>query len=318
MTQPTTEAVGDDIRIERTHGLTHITLTRPRAINSLTTQMLDAVQQGTAGADRVEIRGEGERGFCAGADVRLLREIAMDDPHAAGDWLEHEYVVDAAVAALPGETHLHGISMGGGLGMSIRQHVSARDDLVLAMPEVGIGLWPDVGMTFELSRAPRLVGRHLAMTGASIDAPSALWAGLVDEVVDAQERPVQVDASASQLARDSSWIQECYDCADPLEVVSRLQQHPDSRAHEAAQLIATRCPLSVVVALEAVLRAEEATSLAQVLATDTALGHAFTADSDFAEGVRAQLVDKDRTPHWSHASLADVPRRRVEQMFDGV
>ena len=111
--------------------------------------------------------------------MRLLREIAMDDPHAAGDWLEHEYVVDATVAALPGETHLHGISMGGGLGMSIRQHVSARADLVLAMPEVGIGLWPDVGMTFELSRAPRLVGRHLAMTGASIDAPSALWAGLL-------------------------------------------------------------------------------------------------------------------------------------------
>ena len=75
MTQPTTEAVGDDIRIERTHGLTHITLTRPRAINSLTTQMLDAVQQGTAGTDRVEIRGEGERGFCAGADVLSLIHI---------------------------------------------------------------------------------------------------------------------------------------------------------------------------------------------------------------------------------------------------
>ena len=163
--------------------------------------------------------------------------------------------------------------MGGGLGLALRlKQVEAREDLVLAMPETGIGLWPDVGVSFELSRAPRHVGRHLAMTGASIDAASALWAGLVDEVVDADGNPADVDPVACQLARDAVWIQECYDTDDPVEVCRRLADRPEEAARKTAEHIATRCPLSVAVALAAVIKAESASGLAEVLETDRALG----------------------------------------------
>ena len=151
---------------------------------------------------------------------------------------------------------------------------------------------------------------------AFIDAASALWAGLVDEVVDADGEPVDVDPVACQLARDAVWIQECYDTDDPVEVCRRLADRPEPAARKTAEHIATRCPLSVAVALAAVVRAESASGLGEVLETDRALGRSFMRNSDFCEGVRAQLVDKDRNPHWSHESVADVPARQVEGMFD--
>lgn len=296
-----------------------IILDRPRAINSLSGKMLEAIGEAVKGSPRsIDLSGAGERGYCSGADIRELRSLVLKDPEAAGDWLDGEYDVDAAIAEVhSGTAHLHGISMGGGLGLALRlKRVEARDDLVLAMPETGIGLWPDVGACFELSRAPRLVGRHIAMTGAFIDAASALWAGLVDEVVDADGEPVDVDPVACQLARDAVWIQECYDTDDPVEVCRRLADRPEPAARKTAEHIATRCPLSVAVALAAVVRAESASGLGEVLETDRALGRSFMRNSDFCEGVRAQLVDKDRNPHWSHESVADVPARQVEGMFD--
>ncbi|MSS46146.1 enoyl-CoA hydratase/isomerase family protein [Cutibacterium sp. WCA-380-WT-3A] len=308
----------DEVKISGTDDVT-ITLNRPRAINSLSGDMLRTIGKAVAlSPRRVNLSGVGERGYCSGADIRELRSLALTDPEAAADWLDDEYDVDAAIAKVSsGTAHLHGISMGGGLGLALRlTQVEARDDLVLAMPETGIGLWPDVGVCFELSRAPRLVGRHLAMTGASIDAASALWAGLVDNVVDADGEPVDVDPDTSQLARDAVWIQECYNSDDPVEVCRRLADRPEEAARKTAEHIATRCPLSVGVALAAVIKAESASDLDDVLKTDRALGRSFMRNSDFCEGVRAQLVDKDRDPHWSHTSVADVSARQVDKMFD--
>lgn len=309
----------DEVRVRSVDGEVEITLDRPRAINSLSGGMIAEVGRlVAAGPRRVVLRGAGDRGFCAGADVRELRSLSLSDPRGAADWLDAEYDVDLALAEVgEGTAHLHGVSMGGGLGLALRLgRVEATTDLELAMPETGIGLWPDVGVCFELSRAPRLAGRHLAMTGESVDAASALWAGLVDVVVDGDGEELDVDPTDSVLAGDADWIQACYDTSDPVAVVDRLRARPEERARRAADLIATRSPLSVAVALEAVIRAEQAADLAQVLDTDRALGRSFMADSDFAEGVRAQLVDKDRTPHWRHRSVAQVGRAEVEAMFD--
>ncbi len=312
-----TESGVTDLRISRDSGTLAIELNRPRAINSLSGRMLDAVGAELAGVERVELSGAGDRGFCAGADIRELRQLALEDVDRAGDWLEKEYDVDLAIARIgTGTAHLHGISMGGGLGLSLRLgRVEARPDLVLAMPEVGIGLWPDVGVTFELSRAPGLTGRHLAMTGVSIDAASALWAGLIDVVVDENGEEVDLDPGASELAGSAEWIEACYRSDDPVAVVTALASRPEPEARSTAELIATRCPLSVAVALEAVRRAERAAGLEEVLATDRILGRNFLRDSDFCEGVRAQLVDKDHDPHWSHTDLAEVTRAEVEAMF---
>ena len=111
-------------------------------------------------------------------------------------------------------------------------------------------------------------------------------------------------------------IQDCYNTDDPIEVCRRLADRPEVAARKAAEHIAARCPLSVAVALAAVIKAESASGLGEVLETDRSLGRSFMRNSDFCEGVRAQLVDKDRNPHWSHESLADVSTRQVEGMFD--
>lgn len=307
-----------DLRITRSAGTAGVTLDRPRAINSLTSAMLSAIGEAVRGADRVDLSGAGEKGFCAGADIRELRSLMLADPQEAGAWLDEEYDVDLAIARIGrGVAHLHGVSMGGGLGLSLRlDRVEAREDLVLAMPETGIGLWPDVGVCWELSRAPELAGRHMAMTGQSIDAASALWAGLVDAVVDPDGRPVDVDPDISDLARSAGWIAACYRFDEPAQILRALSARPEPEARATAELISTRCPLSVAVALEAVRRAERASGVEEVLATDRVLGHSFMRHSDFAEGVRAQLVDKDHDPHWSHARIEDVTRAGVLAMFD--
>ncbi|MCI1749181.1 MAG: enoyl-CoA hydratase/isomerase family protein [Acidipropionibacterium sp.] len=308
----------NDLNIGREAGTVAVELNRPRAINALTGPMLATLREELTGAERIELSGAGDKGFCAGADIRELRSLALRDPSAAGDWLEAEYDLDLAIARIgAGTAHLHGISMGGGLGLSLRLRVEARQDLVLAMPEVGIGLWPDVGVTFELSRAPRLTGRHLAMTGSSIDAASALWAGLVDAVVDENGTELDVRPQDSELARSAGWIEACYDFVDPVQIVEALSSRPEAEARQAADLIATRCPISVAVALEAVRRAEGAGDVEEVLATDRLLGRAFMRRPDFCEGVRAQLVDKDHDPHWSHSGLGEVTRAEVEGIFEG-
>lgn len=307
-----------NVRIERSEDAVEVTLERPRAINSLTGSMLSAIGEAVRGASWVELRGSGEKGFCAGADIRELRSLMTSDPQAAGAWLDVEYDVDQAIARIGrGVAHLHGVSMGGGLGLSLRlERVEARDDLVLAMPETGIGLWPDVGACWELSRAPELTGRHLAMTGQSIGAASALWAGLVDVVVDQTGEAVDVHPESSDLAHAAEWIRECYRFDDPAQILRALAGRPEPDARAAADLISTRCPLSVAVALEAVRRAEGAGGVEEVLSTDRVLGRSFMRGSDFAEGVRAQLVDKDHDPHWSHTGVEDVARSEVLAMFD--
>lgn len=308
----------NDVRFETSQGVGTVVLDRPRAINALSPEMMQAIdQQLRAWAQdeqvaRVEIRGEGERGFCSGADVRAIRQLVLDDPARAVAFFAHEYELDALIAAYPKPvtSHLHGISMGGGLGLALHAaEVVGAPDLVLAMPETTIGLFPDVGVDFQLSRAPGEAGTYLAMTGASADAASALWAGLVDRVEGT------LPEGPCQLERDAAWIDECFAGDSAAAIVQRLENHDDERAREAGALLRTKSPLSVCVALEAVRRAAGMADVAEVLAQDLVLARNFVADSDFCEGVRAQLVDKDRTPRWSDASIEDVSRERVASMF---
>ncbi len=271
-----------DLLVEVDRDLGIITLNRPERINALTHQMVtDLGEQLVVWRDddriaAVELRGAGERGFCAGADVRALRDAVLAGrPERMLEFLYAEYDVDALIADYPKPVtaHLVGIAMGGGLG--IGQHTSRRVgglDTRWAMPENAIGLWPDVGVCFELSRTPGRLGEHLAMTGGSLDGASALWAGLLDECPGVDPR-----ASAAALAQD--WIDECYRESDAVQIVAALESHPNPDARSAAETIRARAPFSVHVALEAVRRAAGMASVAEVLMQDRALGRAFTTES---------------------------------------
>lgn len=303
-------------------GVGRIVLHRPRAINALSMDMvvlLHAVLSAWAddpGVEAVELSGTGARGFCSGADVRQLRATLLEDPARVARFFDLEYALDELIATYPKPVtaFLHGVSMGGGLGLG--QHASrtvAEPDLQWAMPETGIGFFPDTGVLHELSRMPGECGTHLALTGLPLDAQSAHWAGLVDQV-DHEDPTIP---HHTELAAAQWWIDECYASDDPAEIVHALEDHWFEDARDAAAVIRGRSPLSVAVTLRAIRRARRLPDVRSVLAQDRVLAHHFLWESDFVEGVRAQLVDKDHCPHWWHARIEDVPAELVAAKFEG-
>ncbi|SMO72301.1 enoyl-CoA hydratase/isomerase family protein [Propioniciclava tarda] len=305
----------DEVLFTVADGAGRITLNRPRALNALSVAMCEAMHAqldawaSDDAVERVELRGAGDRALCAGADIRALRAAVADGQ----DWLrffEIEYALDAAIARYPKPyvACQSGIVMGGGLGVSAhgsRRIVDASSRL--AMPEVIIGFTPDVGIAYYLGRASGELGTHVALTGDSFGAGDALALGLADEFAG--------EGTPSAPLAEASWIGECYVGDDAVEIVGRLAQHPDPDARAAAETIRKRCPLSVAVTLEAVRRAASM-AVDEVLAQDLALVKALIPGPDFAEGVRAQVVDKDFAPRWQHDRLEDVSRAEVLAAFD--
>ena len=304
-----------ELLIEVTDEVGRLTLNRPGAINALTLDMLrglDEVLRGWLDDDRVgrvELAGAGERGFCSGADVRELRSHLLAGG-SAGPFFALEYGLDALIAAYPKPitARMTGITMGGGLGLCA--HASERIVTAgsrLAMPETIIGLYPDVGVLYELSRAPGELGTHLALTGDAVGPSDAVLVGLAD----------RIDGPADEglLAGARSWIDACYTGDDPARIVAALEgsEHPDAR--RAGATLRLRSPLSVCVTLAAIRRAAALDSVAAVLAQDGVLAPRMAEGPDFREGVRAQLVDKDRAPRWRHARIEDVTAAEVAAVF---
>jgi enoyl-CoA hydratase len=297
------------------NGVGRLVLNRPRAINALTPGMVDSLSAQLsewASDDRVErvlLTGAGERGLCSGADVRALRDLALAGDPGADRFFRHEYRLNAMVASYPKpyQVRMTGITMGGGLGVSAHGSLRVVDETSqLAMPETGIGLFPDVGMLWYLSRAGAL-GTYMALTGLPVDGATALRIGLADMWAGVSDPP---------SPRDDDWITECFSADDPLEILARLEGDWDSSPPaECAALLRARCPLSVAVTSEALERARRMGGVEDVLAQDLVLATYFVHHADFAEGVRAQLVDKDRSPHWSHVRLEDVTPTDVSRAF---
>ncbi len=266
-------------RVDGNVGL--ITLNRPKAINSLNQRMVDALRAIlTAWADDDAVRavvlsGAGERGLCAGGDVVSIYHSARKDGVEARRFWRDEYLMNAQISdfAKPYVALMDGIVMGGGVGVSA--HANTRvvtDTSKIAMPEVGIGFVPDVGGMFLLSRAPGGLGLHAALTGAPFSGSDAIAMGFADHYVphgdlEAFTRAVVADGvenalaahavepPPSELAAQRPWIDECYAGETVEDIVAGLRDHDANAANDAADLIATRSPISLSVTLEAIRRA---------------------------------------------------------------
>ncbi len=318
--------------MRRTRGaLGHITLNRPQAINALTLEMIHAIAatldawERDAAVEIVVLDGAGPRGLCAGADILALRESALGDGEAARRFWREEYALVARLARYPKPvvTVMDGVTMGGGVGLAGHAlHRIATDRLAWAMPEVTIGLIPDVGGTWLLSRAPGEIGTHLALSAQRIGAADAVACGLADAFVphDEIDRLVERlcdgdvaaigelsrDAGASQLrARQGLW-DECYAGDDARTIITRLRQAQDPEAERAAERIEAASPTSVTATLRGLRRARILPDLEACLALEYELCCFMLQTPDFPEGVRAAVVDKDRNPRWSPASLAET------------
>ena len=303
-----------EVLVDVREGVGRIRLNRPRQINALTVAMMHELGLAlTAFADdpevlSVELTGAGERGLCAGADVRALRELATSGEDVTL-FFATEYGVNLQIASFPKPYRaiMTGITMGGGMGLSVHGSQRVVDATSrLAMPETQIGLYPDVLMTWRLARMPAEVGAHLALTGDAVNAADALWLGYADRG--------EGDLPAAELAADHAWIAECYGGDDPVEIAGKLAEHAHPAAREAAATLRARSPLAVHVALAALRRAATMT-LEEVAEQDLQVCTAMALGPDFVEGVRAQLIDRDRAPRWAHASLADVSAAEVAGYF---
>jgi len=335
----------EDVLVNVSRGVGLITLNRPKAINSLTHPMVNAISPVlTEWAHNDDIRtvvvdGAGERGLCAGGDIVALYHSARADGPEKGKaarsfWYE-EYRLNAQIGRFPKPyvALMDGIVMGGGVG--IAGHGSVRvvtDTTKMAMPEVGIGFIPDVGGQLILSRAPGLLGLHAALTGVTFGAGDAIAMGFADhfvphdaigafkdaviaEGVDAALAAHAAEAPASQFLAQRDWIDECYAASTALDIVAALRANDATAAHDAADLIEAKSPISVSVALEAVRRAAKLETLEDVLRQEYRTSCGALRSHDFEEGIRAQVIDKDRTPTWSPASLAAVTTADVEAYF---
>jgi len=309
-----------EARVEDRTG--RILLNRPHMINALNLAMLDGMtrvlEEWTQddGVDEVLVEGAG-RGFCSGADVRQMRSMILDGSGDPVDFLAREYRLDYLVATYPKPytSRMGGIVMGGGMGISVHgSHRVVTSTTAMAMPETNIGLWPDVGMTYRLSRTPGEVGTYMGLTGLSITGDQAVRAGLADMRVGTEPR----EDGTSRLSQDDpsqdSWMAEVFAGDQICEIMDRLESSELPVARETARTLRTRCPLSVAVTLQALRRASTMT-LEEVFTQDLRLGAYFCARPDFVEGVRAQLVDKDHSPKWSHSRIEDVTGEEVLSAF---
>ncbi|MEO6201412.1 MAG: enoyl-CoA hydratase/isomerase family protein [Cryobacterium sp.] len=333
-----------EVLVSRAGRLGRIVLNRPAALNALTHSMITTINatlrewETDPDVHSVLLSGAGDRGLCAGGDiVAIYNDAAEGGGEAASFWAD-EYALNARIAGYPKPyvAFMDGIVLGGGVGVSA--HGSLRivtERTRIGMPEVGIGFAPDVGGTFLLSHAPGELGTHVALTGGLFSGADAIALGLADQFVPsadlealagALETMPAADAVArftaatpvSALAGGRAWIDECYSGETAAEIVARLQaaDFPDARA--AASVMLTKSPTALCVTLESLHRARALGTLEETLNQEYRVSLRLAATAEFLEGVRAQVIDKDRNPKWSPATLADVDRATVEGYLESL
>ncbi len=313
-----------------------LTLNRPRALNALNRPMAIAVHRALfeAAADPeievVVIEGAGERAFCAGGDVAQLGREGRTDQALWEGFFHDEYRMNQAIArlAMPYVALMDGFTMGGGVGLSL--HGSFRvvtEHTAFAMPETGIGLIPDVGATHALPRLPGQIGTWLALTGTQLKAADCLYAGiathfvprdrlpLLKELLSVGEEPVEtvldtLDAlpPAAEGTFPLASLQDGIDyhfAHDHVEDILASLDSGDNWAREQAAIIRTMSPTSLKLSLAA-LRLGADADIEEALMTEYRIVCQIRHGHDFFEGIRAQLIDKDRNPQWNPVKLESV------------
>ena len=317
----------------------HITLNRPRALNALDHDMIRSI---TAALDEwredpaihaVMIEGAGGRAFCAGGDIRAVREASLAGRHdEVKAFFAEEYAVNQAIASYPKPfvALIDGICMGGGIGVSVHGTMRvASEAAMFAMPETGIALFPDIGATYILPRLRGHIGMYMALTGARLLGPDAAYAGLATHFTDREtlaalpamlaKDGVAVLAGCTRefiapIAAHMPAIDRCFGADSVADIIDRLTAEDTEWSRQTLMTLRSMSPAAVLWTFR-IVKAGAGRTLPQCLTAELALtGHA-TRHPDFAEGVRAMVIDKDRQPRWSAPDISAVDPATIEAMF---
>ena len=331
--EPTVIARRDD-RVGR------MVLNRPQALNALDLPMIRACTRALEAwrddphVHAVVIEGEGDRAFCAGGDVRALRQYELDgEHHRAETFFREEYVLNLMIATYPKPyiALIDGICMGGGIGVSVHApYRVATERAAFAMPETAIGFFPDIGATFFLPRLPGEIGTYLGLTGVRMQGADAVHAGLAThfarrEDLAALARALADDGPAAlaahtvplpgfSLAAERAAIDHCFGAHDMIDIVRRLDAVGGEWAAKTLAALRTVSPSALCWTLEALRRGAHLT-LPKCQAAELALTRTTMRHPDFAEGVRAMVVDKDRKPRWQPSRIEEVDPGVIAAMF---
>jgi enoyl-CoA hydratase len=332
-----------DVLTQRDGKVARIRLNRPKAIHALTTAMcaeiLAALEAWRIDLDVEAIlidHAEG-RGFCAGGDIRMLAESGAKDGAEAREFFHTEYRMNHRLFtyAKPITAFMDGITMGGGVGLSqpARYRV-ATENTRLAMPETGIGLFPDVGGGWYLSRLPGRTGQYLALTGHRLDGAECLALGLASHYLpstaldEAKTRiaadPQQIDAILTDLATPApdARILAHRDAIDRLfasdrleDIVAALEVDPGDWAQQQLATLRTKSPQTMKVSLRLLEEGAMMPTFEDEMRQEYAVGAHVVQRHDFLEGVRAVIVDKDNAPRWDPPTPEDVTDHVIDQIF---
>ncbi|MCK6452111.1 MAG: enoyl-CoA hydratase/isomerase family protein [Alphaproteobacteria bacterium] len=342
-----------DILLERRGAIGLATLNRPLALNALTLPMIRAYWRRLDAWEHdpevkaVVLRGAGERAFCAGGDIRAIHDAGKAGDRLTRDFFREEYALNHRIHAMakPHVALIDGITMGGGVGLSVHgSHRIATERTLFAMPETGIGLFPDVGGGYFLPRCPGETGMYLALTGARLKAADALHCGVATHAVAGAEIAALIEALAgadygrnahgavnrvlagftvaageAPIAPHRATIDRCFAAGSVEAILDALTADGSAGDHsewarQQRAVILTKSPTSLKITHRQ-LRAAAFMSLAEDLTMEYRLTQACIAGHDFYEGVRAIVIEKDNAPKWRPATLGEVDDAAVERHF---
>ncbi|MEM8800201.1 MAG: enoyl-CoA hydratase/isomerase family protein [Pseudomonadota bacterium] len=336
----------DDVIFQRMGSLGRITLNRPKALNALTREMCVVIRlqlQIWADAKDVEavvIDGAGDRAFCAGGDVVAMRKAGLAGEPAYEEFFADEYRLNSLIHHFPKPyiALIDGIVMGGGVGLSVHgSHRIATEATMFAMPETGLGLIPDVGGTYFMPRLPGESGMYLALTGARLKAADCLHLGVANSFVPAQDLGKLIetlagahlpngaavdtiigqfsgDAGAADYPAISNEVDQFLAGTDVSAIIENLATG-SAWAKQQSALLETKSPLSLALTMRA-MKSGASMSFNECMRQEFRIVSAIKSAKDFYEGVRAILIDKDKSPKWDPASLDELTDADLDRFFE--
>jgi enoyl-CoA hydratase len=328
-----------------------IRLNRPKAINAVTLEMFRDIDKALDGFEAdpavsvIVLEGAGERGLCAGGDIRALYESSKVKGDLGKILWREEYILNARIAKFPKSyvAFMDGIVMGGGVGLSAHgRHRVVTEKTKLAMPEVGLGFFPDVGGTWLLSRSPGEIGTYFGLTGHTMNGPDAIYARFADAVVpsgklaalrdvltkvrpgtSSDEIKMLLDGFATgetsgPVAAMQSRIDGWFANDRMQDIIAALQRDGSDLAQSTLKTLNEKSPRGMVVTLKLLRLARASSSLEECLVREYRAALEVFASDDFREGVRAAVIDKDRNPRWSPPAIEEVTPEMVAPYFSEI
>lgn len=322
-----------------------ITLNRPKALNALTLSMVREIHpqlkkwENDSSVKNVLIKAEGEKAFCAGGDIRALHDWGKNNDEEAVGFYREEYILNQYIKRYPKPyiSLVNGIVMGGGVGLSVHgSHRIAGENYSFAMPETGIGLFPDVGGSFFLPRLSFEAGTYLALTGNRIKAADAIFLGtatnfirsenfsnLINDLSKDENDPkniiekYSVEPGKSEFKEISLFCNKIFKADTVEKIIENLIEENSDLSKKILSTIEQKSPTSLKVALRS-LRLGMNISFEDCMQMEFRMVNKVMNDHDFYEGVRALIIDKDNNPSWKPSSISEVEENFVDKFFSSL